>query len=487
MVDERTAERLMRTFALHLEKHISQQEVYGKKIRAHKSIVAQKSDSIYFKARHSRDALKIIKGLSCCPTLSVSIKYICSSRMRVDEGNVAGVIAGAKVLQIAGAVRRGAATDSMSQHITVENCYEILSTAKKQGLGELKERAYRFMSDNFLEILREPLVYGRLSAHERDLVLRTRLEGKKCLMVAETSDVYDRPGSRPPSRDSSRPQSPLCVVCPEETRTIHYYSETSKEWRPLTRMPDDVNTRGCGMCTMYNYLFVAGGIKGDKGKVSDKVFCYNPVTDAWSEMRPLIEPRSQLKLVSLDGYLYAVGGECLFTVEKYDPRVDRWTPVAPLPRGAFAVAHEATACNGEIYVSGGSLFYRLLKYDPRRDEWQECPYNNSRKRSTDMVAFKNFIYRFDVNRQRGISVFRYNTVVKVWQEAGSLEQEHPLPFRCAIVGNRVYCVNRSQVLQCLLDEENISFGQEPLKAPQEAKGALLPFVLSRPEKPESSA
>ncbi|KAL4648977.1 hypothetical protein GN956_G7567 [Arapaima gigas] len=368
--------------------------------------------------------------------------YIDPSRTQVDKDDVVELIAGAKVLQI----------DTMSHQITVDSCYEVLTAAKKQGLTELTEAAYRFMSDHLLEILREPALYGRLSAHERDLLLRTRMDGDKSLMVAEINDVYERPRSRPPSRDSSRPQSPLSVVSLEEDRMIYRYSETSGEWKPLARMPQDANTRGCGMCTMYNYLFVAGGIRGDRGKVSDKVFCYNPITDTWSEIRPLTEPRSQLKLVALDGCLYAIGGECLFTVEKYDPRADRWTPVAPLPRGAFAVAHEATTCNGEIYVSGGSLFYRLL--------------------------------RFDVNRDRGISVFRYDTVVKAWQDAGSLEQEQPLPFRCALVGNRVYCVNRSRTLRCLLDEDSIRFDPQPLKAPPEAKGALFPFVLSLREKRE---
>ncbi|XP_064195824.1 kelch repeat and BTB domain-containing protein 11-like [Anguilla rostrata] len=458
-------------------------EVSGKKIQAHKSVLADKSD--YFKARQSRDILKV-KGVSYS-TLTVLVDYIYSSRMQVNKQNVVEVITGAKILQIPSAVQ--AAMDTMSDQITAENCYEILTIAKKQRLSELKETAYKCMSDNFLQILKDPAVYGRLTGAERDLILKGRMEGKKSLMVAEIHDANVRVGSRPPSRDSSRPQSPLSFATIEENHMIYYYNESKKEWKSLTRMPDEVNTKGCGICTMYNYLFVAGGIKGygDKCKLSDKVFCYNPITDTWSEIRPLNQPRSQLKLVSMEGYLYAIGGECLFTVEKYDPRMDRWTTVAPLPKGAFAVAHEATICNGELYVSGGSLFYRLLKYDPKRDEWQECPYNNSRKKSTDMVAFKNFIYRFDVNREQGVSVFKYNTVVKMWHDSASLQQTNPLPFRCAVIGNNIYCVNKSQVLQFIVEEENARFGPEPLKAPFEAKGVLFPFVLSLPEKAETSA
>ncbi|KAF3701378.1 Kelch repeat and BTB domain-containing protein 11 [Channa argus] len=455
-------------------------EVGGQTINAHKSVLAEKSD--YFKARLSRDILKV-KGVSY-KTLSTLIDYVYTSQMNVSKDNVVDVITGAKILQIPCAVQ--AAMDSMSEQITAENCYEILTIAKKQRLSELKETAYGFMSDNFLQILKDPAAYGRLNGSERDLILKKRMDGKKTLMVAEINDVFDRVGSCPPSRCGSRPQSPLLLGSFEENHMIYYFNETANDWRPLTAMPEDVNTKGCGICTMYNYLFVAGGIKGygDKGKVSDKVFCYNPITNCWAEVRPLNQARAQLKLVSMDGYLYAIGGECLFTVEKYDPRMDRWTTVAPLPKGAFAVAHEATTCSGELYVSGGSLFYRLLKYDPKRDEWQECPYNNSRKKSTDMVAFKSFIYRFDVNREQGINVFKYNTIVKMWNDCASERLGSHLPFRCAAIGNCIYCVNKSQTLQFVVEEENAYFVEETLCAPLDAKGVLFPFVLTLPEKPE---
>lgn len=455
-------------------------EVGGQTISAHKSVLAEKSD--YFKARLSRDILKV-KGMSY-KTLSTLIDYVYTSRMSVCKDNVVDVITGAKILQIPCAVQ--AAMDCMSVQITAENCYEILTIAKKQRLSELKETAYGFMSDNFLQVLKDPSVYGRLTGSERDLILKKRMEGRKTLMVAEINDVFDRVGSRPPSRSGSRPQSPLSVGSLDDGHMIYSFVESTNDWRPLTAMPEDVNTKGCGICTMYNYLFVAGGIKGygDRGKVSDKVFCYNPVTDRWAEVRPLSQARAQLKLVSMDGHLYAIGGECLFTVERYDPRMDRWTTVAPLPKGAFAVAHEATTCNGELYVSGGSLFYRLLKYDPKRDEWQECPYNNSRKKSSDMVAYKSFIYRFDVNREQGVTVFKYNTIVKMWHDCAAQRPGAHTPFRCAAVGNRIYCVNKSKTLLLVVDEDSVHFAEEPLKAPLEAKGVLFPFVLTLPEKPE---
>ncbi|XP_040205739.1 kelch repeat and BTB domain-containing protein 11 [Rana temporaria] len=463
----------------------------GQRIRAHKSILAEKSD--YFRARSSRDILKI-KGVSY-QTLQLLVDYIYSMKLEVKQDNVVEVISGAKFLQIPCAVQ--CAMDSMRSQISLKNCYQVLYIAKKQRLNELKEAAYKFMSDNFLQVLRDPAVYGRLTGAERDLILQRRMDGKQHLVVAEINDAFERlsSSSRPQSRESSRPQSPSSVVSLEDDATyqVQCYNESTGRWRSLTKLPEEVNTKGCGVCVLYNYLFLAGGIKGsgERAKLSDRVFCYNPLTDSWEKIRPLTQPRSQLKLLALDGYLYAIGGECLFTVEKYDPRLDRWSLVAPLPKGAFAVAHEATTCNGEIYVSGGTLFYRLLKYDPKRNEWQECPYNNSRRRSAGMVSHKGCIYRFDVSREHGLSVFTYNSIARHWSEGVNLRPgpgppTPSLPFRCTVIGGNIYCVNRVITMKVPLPPEGSGgnmWNCEPelSHSPEEAKGVLYPFVLYLPE------
>ncbi|KAE8603350.1 hypothetical protein XENTR_v10014312 [Xenopus tropicalis] len=465
----------------------------GQRIRAHKSVLAEKSD--YFRARMSRDILKI-KGLSY-QTLRLLVDYIYSGRLEVGQDNVVEVISGAKFLQMPCAVQ--CAMDSMRSQICLRNCYQVLHIAKKQRLTELREAAYKFMSDNFLQVLREPTVYGRLTGSERELILQRRLDGKHCLVVAELNDAFERlsSSSRPQSRESSRPQSPSSVVSLEEDATtyqVQFYSESGGGWKALTRLPEEANSKGCGVCVLYNYLFIAGGIRGsgDKAKLSDQVFCYNPLTDSWEKLRAMSQPRSQLKLLALDGYLYAIGGECLFTVEKYDPRLDRWTTIAPIPKGAFAVAHEATTCNGEIYVSGGTLFYRLLKYEPKRDEWQECPYNNSRRRSAGMVSYRGCIYRFDISREHGLSVFTYNSMARHWSEGVHLLRPGPgpphsnMPFRCTVMGSHIYCLNRASALRVPLPPEGTggemgSCEAERFPTAEEAKGVLFPFVLSLPD------
>ncbi|XP_040346349.1 kelch repeat and BTB domain-containing protein 11 [Herpailurus yagouaroundi] len=409
-------------------------EVSGRRLRAHKAVLAARSD--YFRARASRDVLRV-QGVGWA-ALRLLLAYAYSGRMAgVRPDNVAEVVAGARRLQLPCAVQR--ATDAVAPQLSLANCYEVLSAAKR------------------------------------------------------------------PSGDAEA-RGDAAVYC------LH---EAAGEWRELTRLPEGAPARGCGLCVLYNYLFVAGGVgpAGPDGRArpSDQVFCYNPATDRWSTVRPLRQARSQLQLLALDGHLYAVGGECLLSVERYDPRADRWAAVAPLPRGAFAVAHEAATCNGEIYVSGGSLFYRLLKYDPRRDEWQECPCSSSRERSAAMVALDGFIYRFDLGGGRGdsqaaaapaggVSVLRYHCLAKQWSRCAAHLRPPGAPsglqpFRCAALDGAIYCVSRAGTWRFVPPRdsepgadvgagEGGSFEPAPLRAPLDARGALFPFVLNLPEKPD---
>ncbi|KAG8517562.1 Kelch repeat and BTB domain-containing protein 11 [Galemys pyrenaicus] len=472
-------------------------EVSGRRLRAHKAVLAARSD--YFRARASRDVLRV-QGVSLA-ALRLLLADAYSGRMAgVRPDNVAEVVAGARRLQLPGAAQR--ATDAVAPQLSLANCYDVLSEAKRQRLSELRDAAYRFMSDHYLEVLREPAVFGRLSGAERDLLLRRRLRaGRACLLAAVLG-----PGAE---RSDSRPQSPSGDTDGRGDAAVYCYREADGEWRELTRLPEGAPTRGCGLCVLYNYLFVAGGLgpagPDGRARASDQVFCYNPATDRWSTVRPLRQARSQLQLLALDGHLYAVGGECLLSVERYDPRTDRWSAVAPLPRGAFAVAHEATTCNGEIYVSGGSLFYRLLKYDPRRDEWQECPCSSSRERSADMLALDGFIYRFDLPGSRGdvagpgpageVSVLRYHCLAKQWSPC-ALYLRPPgapvglQPFRCATLDGAIVCVSRAGIWRFLpaRDDEpggeagaGGAFHPEALGAPLDARGLLVPFVLNLPE------
>ncbi|XP_004705207.1 kelch domain-containing protein 7A [Echinops telfairi] len=340
-------------------------------------------------------------------------------------------------------------------HLDLGNCYEVLTLAKRQHLGALKEAAYKVMTDNYLQVLRSPDIYNRLSGAERELILRRRLCGRQCLVVAD--------------------------VCPqEESGRLCCYDDEQDTWHPLAGLPQEAVSWGCAICSLFNYLFVVSGCQGRRRQASTRVFCYNPLTGIWSEVSPLNQARPHCRLVALDGHLYAIGGECLHTVERYDPRLDRWDFAPPLPNDTFALAHTATACAGEIFVTGGTLRYLLLRFSAQEQRWWAGPTGGGRDRTVEMVAVSGFLYRFDLNRSLGIGVYRCSASTRLWYECATRRTPYPDAFQCAVVDNRIYCVGRRRTLGFLADHVSPRFVPEELQSFPSPQGTLLPTVLTLP-------
>uniref|UniRef100_A0A8C5PGC9 Kelch domain containing 7A n=1 Tax=Leptobrachium leishanense TaxID=445787 RepID=A0A8C5PGC9_9ANUR len=349
-------------------------------------------------------------------------------------------------------------------HLDLDNCYDVLSLAKQHNQDDLKAAAYKLMSINFLQVLQNPSVYGRLNATERDLILEKRMKGRRYVVAAD----IDSQGFADSKSHS----------------TFKYYDHENGAWRPLSLIPKEAVSRGCSIATMFNYVFIALGSEGPERqmKPSKRVVCYNPYTNTWRDISPLKEARPQCKLVALDGYLYAIGGECLHTVERYDPRQNRWSYVAPLPNDTFAVAHMATAYDDEIYVTGGTIRYMLLRYRPKENLWKNSVITGSKDRTTDMVAANNFLYRFDLNRSMGITVHRCNIRARIWYECASYPVPYPVPFQCAVIDNSIFCVSRNFHLRFLTDDVSPRFMEGDLPILPQPRGVLFPLVLTLPVK-----
>ncbi|XP_023077986.1 kelch domain-containing protein 7B isoform X2 [Piliocolobus tephrosceles] len=271
---------------------------------------------------------------------------------------------------------------ALRRRLDLGSCLDVLAFAQQHGEPGLAQETYALMSNNLLRVLGDPSLYRRLSAADRERILSLRTgRGQAVLGVLVLPSPYQGGRSGLPRGPRSE-EPPVVAPVPLPLRShLHVFNPRENTWRPLTQVPEEAPLRGCGLCTMHNYLFLAGGIRGSGAKAvcSNEVFCYNPLTNIWSQVRPMQQARAQLKLVALDGLLYAIGGECLYSMECYDPRTDAWTPRAPLPAGTFPVAHEAVACRGDIYVTGGHLFYRLLRSLPRSRSLGGLP--SSRPRS----------------------------------------------------------------------------------------------------------
>uniref|UniRef100_A0A8C3XGE7 Kelch domain containing 7A n=1 Tax=Cyanoderma ruficeps TaxID=181631 RepID=A0A8C3XGE7_9PASS len=345
------------------------------------------------------------------------------------------------------------------------NCSEVLRWAKARRLRELRDSALQVMSCHLLQVLRSPAAYGRLNAGERELLPALRSRGRPRLVVADV----------PPAEPGQR-RGRLC-----------YYDEDGDRWRQLCQLPAEVSGRGCAACSMFNYLFVAPGWEGE-GRArspSRRVLCYDPLGDSWQDVCPLRQARPRCRLVALDGHLYAVGGECLATMERYDPRRDRWAFAAALPGDAFAVGHAAAACDGDVYVTGGTLRSLLLRYRPRGDGWAASPAVGDTDGTAELVSAHGFLYRFQLRRGAGggaeVAVSRCSASAGLWYGCG----KHPLPegagLRCAALGGLVHCLGRNFHLRFLADPVSPRFGAKELRPFPEPHGSLLPAVLVLPD------
>ncbi|MEQ2180973.1 hypothetical protein GOODEAATRI_006730 [Goodea atripinnis] len=370
-------------------------------------------------------------------------------------------------------------TDSKTLHAQYER-----NTVSKKDFGKedisfidspLSQAALGVMSDNYLQVLRDPNLYGRLMADEREEIRKHRMRGRRFVTVADMDSqdwLRNTAGQRAKSEQRSMSSS------------MYYYDDYKDAWYSLCLIPPEVISKACAMCTMDNYLFVAVGCQGSDREVtpSKRVFCYNPLTSIWKEISPMNEARPRCKLAALDGYIYAIGGECLSSVERYDPRQNSWTFVAPLPKDTFAVAHHVTVCSGELFVSGGTLRYMLLRYNPKTNTWRPSVIVGSKDRSIDMVAVGRFLYRFTINPLLGVSVYRYHTVARLWYECSSKRLLHCPAFQCIAMGGTVYCLSRHFTMRFEADEIFPAFADEEFSVLSKAKGLLFPFVLSLPDK-----
>jgi N-acetylneuraminic acid mutarotase len=156
-------------------------------------------------------------------------------------------------------------------------------------------------------------------------------------------------------------------------------------WAAAPRLP--VPRLAAAAAGLKGKLYVAGGsVPQGAGDVpTASVIAFDPRTQNWTPVASMSTARYRLRMVAVDGYLYAIGGEdntaeTLSTVERYDPRSNTWTRVASMREtrsvfGATVVRHGSqrfvAAVAGLHTVGGISTFLRSTEvYNLDTGRWQ---------------------------------------------------------------------------------------------------------------------
>jgi N-acetylneuraminic acid mutarotase len=138
------------------------------------------------------------------------------------------------------------------------------------------------------------------------------------------------------------------------------YDVATDSWEVLPDLPTQRNHLAAA--AIDGLVYVAGGRFGGGvgSEMTAALEVYDPATNAWSARAALPAPRAGLNGIAAQGCFYTFGGEgndshprgVFEQMERYDPYLDTWTALEPLPVAVHGVTGSAFL-NGVIHLPGG--------------------------------------------------------------------------------------------------------------------------------------
>lgn len=230
----------------------------------------------------------------------------------------------------------------------------------------------------------------------------------------------------------------ILAGCGQQTENI-----STPGWLQLQSMPTARSEMPA--VALNGLIYVPGGF-GDEHALE----VFDPVADSWQSLARLPEPRHHLMVAAYgaaayDGQIYIFGGAPSVTVWtpqntvwSYDPAAGTWVARAPMPEARIAGA--AVTVDGYIYIVGGAGGTNaLLRYDPSEDRWVALASLTHAREHTAAVALNGKIYALG-GRWRGLgelsSVEIYDPAPNTWRE-GVPMQIPRAGFAAAILDGKI--------------------------------------------------
>nr|CAD7599673.1 unnamed protein product [Timema genevievae] len=210
--------------------------------------------------------------------------------------------------------------------------------------------------------------------------------------------------------------------------TVECYDMKTQVWTTLPAM--STHRHGLGVGVLEGPLYAVGGHDG--WSYLNTVERWDPQARQWSFVAPMTTQRSTVGVAVLNSKLYAVGGRdgssCLRTVECFDPHTNKWLPCAPMAkrRGGVGVG----VVNGYLYALGGhdapasnpsaSRFDCVERYDPKTDTWTHvAPMSTGRDAiGVSLLGDRLFAVGGYDGQQYLKLVEAYDTQNNEWQQVG---------------------------------------------------------------------
>ncbi|EYC43343.1 hypothetical protein Y032_0497g2508 [Ancylostoma ceylanicum] len=185
----------------------------------------------------------------------------------------------------------------------------------------------------------------------------------------------------------------------------------------------DLGPRHFHSCSVY----ITGG-RSNLIEYHSEVLKYDPLLRRWKRMQHMITPRVYHAIAENDGKIYVVGGEnetgALNKLECYDPITDEWTELAPMREARSRPT--AIFRSGMLYVFGGAegrFSYKRTSmevYNPKSNRWKGCPPLRE-KRDYSFAALANgYIYVMGNTREDEFSAARFAPKLRRWESVPAM-------------------------------------------------------------------
>lgn len=159
--------------------------------------------------------------------------------------------------------------------------------------------------------------------------------------------------------------------------SVERYDTVRNQWEVL--QPMKARFRAPMVAASLGGRVVVGGIVlGDNGKRAGRIQCYDPKSDCWLELTPMLMTMQYSAPCVVNGKLYVIGGwdhsqrKSSPVVQCFDPKTNEWASCKPMKHGRLSPA--VGVLGAKIYVFGGQdsptqHMSSAEVYDTDTDSW----------------------------------------------------------------------------------------------------------------------
>lgn len=414
-----------------------------KHIQAHRLVLATCCDYFYDLFIEQSNVSFQVEVLELTGSvLETVLDAMYSGKLKIEVTNVDDLLCAAHTLGMF--VIMDACEEFLLEHISRDNCLQILSTAFKYNLNKLTETALQYAANNFQMISRRALFRSLPIEQLIPLLKRNDLDVQSELEVFNRARAWLEEDKMYRMKHAAEVMATirLPLLTPAEVidnvescsylmevhacqklvkESLHYHVMPARQC--LLQSPRTVPRLKPETCLVA----IGGAPRLKTDSVCDDIIKYNTESKSWEPVTQLPEPRHHHAVAVLNGFLYVAGGESVnFEVApdnkvfRFDPRNGTWMTVASMAncRQSFQLG----VLNGALYAVGGRAgqeesLSSVEKYDPASDRWNEVAPLSSPRRCVAVGCLSGKLYAVGGSGNKVISsrVERYSPTENRWE------------------------------------------------------------------------